>query len=147
MVPWHERVQGVWFDDLDPYGVLHNMRYLALVERTLSTMWRSCGLGGFRDRTEHAHLVRANHIEYLRPVRGPGHVRVRTWFQALGRTSMTYGFVILPMDDDAPCAVGTRTVVCIDKDSERPVPWTDGLRAAVTPQLWAPADAPQGDAR
>jgi len=142
MVRYHERVHGVWFDDLDPYGVLHNMRYLALVERTLSTLWREAGLGGFRDRDDTHHLVRANHIAYLRPVRGVTRVRVRVWFARLGRTSMDYGFAILPMTDEEPCATGTRTVVCIDPATERPTPWSDAFRAVVTPRLLPAEESP-----
>lgn len=132
MARWSESELGVWFDDLDPYGVLHNMRYLALVERALWGLWEDAGLGPFSDPP---HLVRANHIAYHRPVRGPCRVRVRVWFRAIGRTSMTYGFQILSEDGDRLCADGERTVVCIDPETERPTPWPASFRDTVQQRL------------
>lgn len=130
---FHEQAMGVYFDDLDAFYILHNARYLVLFERTLGSFWETIGLGGFEPESagEHLHLVRANTIEYLAPVRGTGRVRVRVWVEKLGRTSLTFGFRVMPMDRDADHAVGTRTIVRVDPRTQRPEPWTDGFRAKV----------------
>jgi len=132
---FYEQVKGVYFDDLDPFRILHNARYLFLFERTLGSFWQHLGLGAF-DTTEthdHNHLVRANSIEYLRPVRGPGQVRVRVWVKRIGRTSLTFGFKMMPMHEDVESAVGERTIVCVDIDTQEPTPWSDSFRQAVQP--------------
>jgi acyl-CoA thioester hydrolase len=77
--------------------------------------------------------VRANHIEYLRPVTGPGRVRCRIWVEQLGRSSLTFGFQVLPMDEDLPHAAGTRTLVRVDPNTRGSTPWTDGFRDRLRP--------------
>lgn len=129
---------GVYFDDLDPFRILHNARYLLLFERTLGSFWQHVGLGGFdADVEDHSHLVRANAIEYLRPVRGTGEVRVRLWVEKMGRTSMTIGFRLMPLDQDLDCAVGRRTIVCVDPKTQQPTPWTAAFRERMAPWVSA----------
>lgn len=134
----YEQVMGVYFDDLDPFRILHNARYLLLFERTLGSFWQHIGLGSFdAERADHWHLVRANKIEYLQPVRGTGEVRVRLWIEKLGRTSMTIGFRLMPLDQDVDCATGERTVVCVDPETQKPVPWSEAFRDRVAPWVKA----------
>jgi len=137
MKRFHEQVMGVYFDDLDPYQILHNARYLLLFERTVGSFWMELGMGGFQDPSapDRFHFVRANSMEYLAPVRGVGSVRARVWIDKLGRSSLTFGFQLMPMDSDQVCAKGSRTIVRIDPDTYRPVPWTDAFRATVAPWL------------
>lgn len=137
MPRFHEQVMGVYFDDLDPYRILHNARYVLLFERTLGSFWMELGLGAFQDpaHPDSFHFVRKNEIEYLSPVRGVGSVRVRVWIEALGRTSLTFGLQMMPMDTDLVYARGARTIVRIDPDSQRPTPWTDTFRAHIAPWL------------
>ena len=134
MEKFFEQVMGVYFDDLDPFHILHNARYVLLFERTLGSFWQSLGLGGLQDShsPDRFHFVRANHVEYLRPVKGVCQVRVRVWVEQLGRTSLTFGFRILPMNEDVDHATGTRTVVRVDPDTWKPSPWTDGFRTRLT---------------
>lgn len=132
---FHEEWMGVYFDDLDAFQILHNARYLLLFERTLGSFWETVGVRAFEptEAGDHWHLVRSNSIEYLRPVRGVQRVRVRVWIEKLGRTSLTFGFRLMPMDEDVDCAVGTRTIVRVEAGVHRPVPWTDEFRARVKP--------------
>jgi acyl-CoA thioester hydrolase len=135
MPRFHERVHGVYFDDLDAYRILHNARYVLLFERTLGSFWEVLGAGEFGDprQPDHWHLVRANTVEYLRPVRGTGQVRVRVWVEKLGRTSLTFGFRLMPMDEDVDAARGTRTVVHVDPATQRPVPWGEAFLRTLRP--------------
>lgn len=135
---FYEQVMGVYFDDLDAFFILHNARYLLLFERTLGSFWQELGFVGHAPEhdgqpSEHSHLVRANSVEYLHPVRGTGKVRVRVWIEKLGRTSMTIGFRMMPMDQDIDYATGRRVVVRIDPDTYQPRPWTDGFRELIGP--------------
>lgn len=143
---FHEAIHGVYFDDLDALQILHNARYLLLFERTIGSFWmRAMGWSGSLDEARNPdshHLVRANHIEYLRPFRGVGEVRVRIWVEKLGRTSLTFGFRMLPMDEDLDYAVGSRVIVCVDPKTRRPAPWTEEFRARVAPFLRQPGDTP-----
>ena len=79
---FHEAIHGVYFDDLDIFGILHNSRYLLLFERTIGSFWARLGWSGAHDwktNPDAHHLVRANHVEYHRAVQAVGEVRVRVW--------------------------------------------------------------------
>ena len=133
---FHEAVHGVYFDDLDAMQILHNAKYLLLFERTVGSFWARMGWGGLLDaqrNPDQYHLVRANHIEYLKPVTGVCEVRVRVWVEKLGRTSLTFGFRVFPMDEDVDYARGSRTVVRVDPKTRNPVPWTDSFRKTLEP--------------
>lgn len=134
---FHEVVHGIYFDDLDAFHILHNARYVLLFERTIGSFWESLGfvgpLGAMGNPDQH-HLVRANHVEYLRPVTGDmGKVRVRVWVEKLGRTSLTFGLRLLPLDQDVDCATGTRVVVKVNAETKKPEPWTDAFRERIAP--------------
>ena len=43
---FHEVIHNVYFDDLDAFQILHNARYLLLIERTIGSFWRRMGWGG-----------------------------------------------------------------------------------------------------
>jgi acyl-CoA thioester hydrolase len=146
---FHEVVHGVYFDDLDPFEILHNARDLLLFERTIGAFWRHLGWGGTLDmqtNPDQFHLVKANHIEYLRPVVGVGQVRVRVWVDRLGRSSLTFGLRVMAMDEDVDHAVGQRVVVRVDPVARRPVEWTDSFRETLRPYR-KDLEAPDVDAR
>jgi acyl-CoA thioester hydrolase len=133
---FHEAIHGVYFDDLDHFGVLHNARYLLLIERTIGAFWQKLGWGGLaklNQSPDQFHLVRVNHFEYLRAVQGVDEVRVRIWVERLGRTSLTFGFRMLPVDEDEAYAKGSRVLVCVDRESRRPRAWTDDFRERIHP--------------
>jgi acyl-CoA thioester hydrolase len=133
---FYEAVRGVYFDDLDPFGILHNARYILLFERTIGAFWHKLGWGGPLDvqtNPDQFHLVRANHVDYLRPVIGVGSVRVRVWVEQLGRTSLTFGLRCLALDEDNDYARGTRVVVKVHPESRRPEPWSREVRLKLAP--------------
>jgi acyl-CoA thioester hydrolase len=133
---FHENVHGVYFDDLDALQILHNSKYLLLVERTIGSFWAHLGpMGatGLPESVDRVHLVRANAIEYFRPVTGTGEVRVRVWIEKLGQTSLVFGFCVMPMDRDLDYACGTRVIVCVDSQTRVPTPWNEGLRKKLEP--------------
>lgn len=135
---FHEAVHGVYFDDLDAFQILHNARYLLLFERTIGSFWRQLGWGSTLDMQKHPdqfHLVRANQIEYLRPVEGVCDVRVRVWVEKLGRTSLVFGFCVMPMDRDVDCATGKRVIVRVDPHTRKPAEWSPQFRTAVAPYV------------
>jgi acyl-CoA thioester hydrolase len=140
---FHEEVMGVYFDDLDAFQILHNARYLLLFERTVGAFWDAVGMGEFEPSAgDHWHLVRTNSVEYLTPVRGTGRVRVRVWIEKMGRTSLVFGFRMMPLDRDIDHARGTRTIVRVDPATQRPAPWSDAFRDALAP--WVVEAAPVG---
>jgi acyl-CoA thioester hydrolase len=131
---FHETIHGVYFDDLDAFHILHNARYLLLFEHAIGSFWRHLGWAGvldFNTNPDQYHLVRANSLDYQRPVIGTGQVRVRVWVERLGRTSLTFGMRVMPLDQDVDHATGRRTVVRVDAETKRPCAWTPSFRAEI----------------
>ena len=142
---FHEETHGVYFDDLDAFRVLHNARYLLLMERTIGAFWHRLGWGTIADDAENPdqhHLVRAQQVSYERPVVGTGRVRCRIWIEKLGHSSHVFGFRVLPLDHDTPHAQGSRTLVKIDAATHRPVPWSAEFRERVAPYCLDAGAAP-----
>jgi len=135
---FHETLHGVYFDDLDAFHILHNARYLLLFEHAIGSFWRRLGWAGvldFNSNPDQYHLVRANHLEYKRPVIGTGQVRVRVWVDRLGRTSLVFGLRVMPLDEDVDHATGERVIVRVDAETKRPVPWTETFREQLAPYV------------
>lgn len=133
---FHEQNHGIYFDDLDIFGVLHNARYPLLIERTIGAFWKKMGWGGLSElerNPDQFHLVRVNHFEYIRAVEGVDEVRVRVWVDKMGRTSLTFGFSVLPIDEDTPYASGYRVLVCVDPKERKPNPWSEEFREQLKP--------------
>lgn len=135
-----EQTFGIYFDDLDPFHILHNARYLLLFERAVGAFWSESGLGTFDDesRPEQYHLVVRNEIDYLKPFRGVGQARVRVWIERIGSTSLVFACRLLPRDEDVELARGLRTIVHVDPGTLAPTPWTQAVRTMLTP--WVAAD-------
>ena len=134
-VRFYEQMQGVYFDDLDPFHILHNARYVLLFERTLGAFWMELGFGAFQDTTqpEQFHLVARNEIDYCEPVRGVCKVRVRVWVEHIGTSSLVFAFRVLPQDRDIDHARGKRVSVHVDSQTLRATPWADSVRELLAP--------------
>lgn len=139
MARFHETTLAVYFDDLDPFQILHNARYLLIFERAIGAFWQSqMGWSGPLDlegNPDQFHVVASNHMDYLRPFRGVGTVRARLTITKIGNSSLTFRCSILPMDEDNPHAIGERVVVSIDPKTQRPKPWSSHFRETLEPFL------------
>ena len=119
---------AVFFDEMDPLGVMHNSRFAVHVERAQSALFEHLGYGwtDLSQRDEDiVYVVRDMAMEFTAPVSSPGVMSVEVIALRLGRTSATWGYRCTC--GDVPVANGTRVVVKVD-GSARPVPWTDSFR-------------------
>lgn len=125
----------VHFDELDAMHMLHNARFFIHMERTASEFFRDLGRRWERnvaDNPDQFSVVKAQQIEYIVPFLGTGELRVEMWVEKLGRTSCALGFLFTSPDASVVYARGTRTVVKLNPETLRPVPWTDRFRGAVS---------------
>lgn len=137
-VRFYEMNHDVYFDDLDAFHILHNARYLLLMERTIGSFWNHIGFGSWDEKKKNPdafQLVRSNHLEYLQPVEGTQTVRVRVWIEKLGTTSLTFACCIMKAEEDVDCATGTRVLVRIDPNTKRPAPWGESFKGKVEPYM------------
>lgn len=142
--PGHLELVQVHFDDLDALGVVHNGRYVLLLERALSAFWEQRGWTfdpGAADFGESFFVVREFSITYHAPITRPGTAVVRLWAEHLGTSSVVYGFRIASADGSVLHAEGRRVQVKVDPATLRPAPITGRAREIAT-QLLLPAPDP-----
>ncbi len=100
---------GVYFDDLDLNGHLHNARLVVLVERAQTELFERLGGAWSRAGDRHEDLryvVRELHLEFTAPVTSPGRLRIGLQAREIGRTSAVYGFRCRFGTEDAEVAIG-----------------------------------------
>ena len=122
----------VHFDDLDALGMLHNSRYVVLVERALAGYWTARGYTfryGKATKPDVIQVVRELRITYSVPVLHPGPLSVHFWVEKIGTTSVTYRFKVESEDRSVVHAEGARVVVRVDPETGRPTPWTPEARS------------------
>ena len=130
----HVGYVDVHFDDLDALGMLHNSRYVVLVERALGAYWTERGYtfsAGRPTKPDVFQVVRELRVTYSFPVTQPSRLAVHFWVETMGRSSATYRFRVLSEDLTVVHAEGSRVVVRVDPATRRPTPWTDEARADV----------------
>lgn len=131
---------SVFFDELDAMGMLHNARYLVLIERATSAFFEVQGWRWQNDTTlnpDQHYVVREQTLRYLEPIVGPGPVVVELWVSSLGRTSVAFGCEVRSPNHDRVHVRAERVHVKLDPESLRPVPWTPRLRAQLAGLLRA----------
>jgi acyl-CoA thioester hydrolase len=132
-----EKVE-VHFEDLDAQGVVHNARYVLLLERALSAYWTRNGYPWDPSSPRFLRVffvVKEFAITYHAPITRPGPVSVRFWIDRMGRTSAVYGFRVVSRDESVTYAEGRRVQVLLDPATLRPAVIGPELRAACEPLL------------
>ncbi|MGX7826260.1 acyl-CoA thioesterase [Actinokineospora sp. 24-640] len=125
----------VHFGDLDAMGQLHNARYINLIEQAGEAVLAGVGLTFSHGKVTHPDMfaaIRELHIAYHYPVRSTGPVAVHLWIEALGTSSLRWGFRVQSTDGSVTHAEGHRTVVKVDPSTGRSAPWSEETRAATT---------------
>jgi acyl-CoA thioester hydrolase len=128
----------VHFEDLDAQGVVHNGRYVFLLERALAAFWERAGWPWdpsqprFKDIS---FMVKELAITYHAPITRMGPVQVRMWLDHLGNSSAVIGFRVASDDESLIYAEGRRVQVRIDLATLRPDRIGPELREAVRPLL------------
>ena len=120
----------VYFDDLDAMGVVHNGKYVTLLERALAAYWTRAGWPYDPGQPRFAEVlfaVREFASTYHLPITRVGAVQVRFWLDHLGTASLVYGFRVLSDDGAVVHAEGRRVQVRLDPVTLRP--------AAIGPEL------------
>jgi acyl-CoA thioester hydrolase len=138
----HTETVMVYFDDLDAMGVVHNGRYVTLLERALAGYWTRAGWPYDPGQPRFAEVlfaVREFAIAYHLPIIRVGTVGVRFWFDRLGTTSLVYGFQVLSDDGSVVHAEGRRVQVRLDPVTLRPAAIGPELRKACR-QLLVPLE-------
>jgi acyl-CoA thioester hydrolase len=128
----------VHFEDLDAQGVVHNARYVLLLERAMSAYWTRNGYPWDPSSPQFMSVffvVKEFTITYHAPITRPGPVSVQFWIDRLGKTSAVYDFRVVSQDETVTYAEGRRVQVRLDPTTLRPAVIGEELRAACAPLL------------
>ena len=133
-------VQRVYFDDLDALNILHNMRYLLFIERARGELLDALGFrwdGSIEENPDKFHVIAAHEVQYLKPVRQLGDLRVALTPRHLGTSSLIVEARVESMDGAELYARGTTRLVRLDPASQRPCAWSARFRASFAPLVVA----------
>jgi acyl-CoA thioester hydrolase len=125
---WRTRV---FFDDLDPMGLVHNSRYAVLIERAEASFNLSQGRRWELDLSlnpDQFYAIKEQTFRFMAPIRGCVDIEVHMWLDRMGRTSVTWGFEV--RSSSGLHAVASRTIVRLEPTTYRPSPWSDQIRVA-----------------
>jgi acyl-CoA thioester hydrolase len=126
------------FDDLDVFGMLHNGRFVPLIERGMAGCLARMGFPlGHEDMNV---VVREIKLIFAEPIRRVGDVDLVFWVSQAGRSTATFEFVV--KSDDGEHARGHRTITKFDPATSRSKPWSAEIRAAFEGEVCA-SDGPR----
>ncbi len=126
--------QRIYFDMMDPLGVMHNSRYLLLFERARFDLWHANGLSIGAAGLDWPYYVVRNEVNYHAPITRLQEVTVEVVVERLGTSSVTLAHRVL--DDLGGCVADGKTVlVRVDPTTQRPAAWSESFRALLSQYL------------
>ncbi len=118
------------WDDNDVYGHVNNVQYYAFFD-TVINAWL-IGEGGLDIHGGPTiGLCVESHCAFRAPLAFPGTVDAGLRVGTLGRSSVRYELGLFAQGDDELAADGWFVHVFVDRDTRRPVPIPDEIRAAL----------------
>lgn len=122
----------IWFDELDPLGVLHHSRFVYHLERAQKAMFSHIMGVDTLDplvAPDVYSLVRNLEMNYTAPVVGECDIVVALAVVRLRAAGLTTRFSFRSPDGSVLYCHGTRTVCRMDADTKAPAEWTPEFRA------------------
>ena len=119
----------VRFVECDQQGVVFNAHYLTWADEAVNAWWAARGLP-WQALVERGleYFVKASALDWVSSARYGETVAVDVEPAALGRTSLTLGFVVR-VADRVCCTIRTTYVATA---GVRPTPWPDEVRALIS---------------
>lgn len=114
-----QRACHVRWGDVDVYGHVNNVEYLAYFDTAVNGWYVDEGL---LRPGEPVFLVAETGAQFFAEIRFGQRVACGIAVARLGRTSVTYDLALFRDDEDAACARGRYTHVLVDPETRRPVP-------------------------
>lgn len=129
-------IQRVYFDDLDALNILHNVRYVLMMERARGELFNELGFRWEDDldvNPDKYHVVAAHEVRYVAPVRSEGELTVEVCPVHLGTSSAILTASVRSRHGDELYAEGRTRLVRLDPTTKRPCPWSDRFRREFGP--------------
>ena len=126
-----ETLDRVRWADSDPMGIIYYGAYVRLIGVAEDEMFRACGLPFSELRIGRGVWIprKAFTLEFHSPAELDEAVAVQGWFAKIGTSSITMRFEVYRASDRAHRASGALTVVCVERETVRPKPLPDEVKA------------------
>lgn len=117
--------------DSDPMGIVFYGAYVRLIGVAESEMFRACELPVRALRLERGFWIprKALHLEFHSMAQLEEEVIVQSWFARIGTSAITMRFEFYRALDRAHRASGSLTVVSVERETMRPRPLPDDVKA------------------
>ena len=117
------------WSDVDAYGHVNNVVHYAVFDTAVNA-WLMEATGEDVRRWPQLGLVVETSCRYLAELGFPAPITAGLRVERLGNSSIAYALALFGADE-APAAVGRFVHVYVDRETRRPVPVPDAVRAAV----------------
>lgn len=129
----HTAVMPMRWGDMDALGHVNNAVYFRYMEQARIEWLHASGYG--MDSHSQGPVVVNAHCSFIRQLKYPGDIEVRTFAGAPGRSSFETMQEIRRVDQpDILCAEGGAKVVWVDFSLEKSVPMPEDLRLLLSKQ-------------
>jgi acyl-CoA thioester hydrolase len=125
----HQTDLQMRFADTDALGHVNNVAYAAYAETGRVDFLHRLG------KSVTSLILASITIDYRRQVQYGDRIRIDTWVEKLGRTSITLGQTLLANDE--PSAEMRSVVVHFDYSTNKPIELTESIREHLSPFLRA----------
>ena len=129
-----------YYDQLDGQMILHHPRYFVFIERAQQA-WMESVLGAprfdWRNFPDMYLVVRRLEAEYLVPIEGVRDITVVLWPVQIRAAKLEIHFEIRSPDLEILYCRGIRLNCKVDRDSHRPVLWTEAFLEAAEAEIAA----------
>jgi acyl-CoA thioester hydrolase len=125
--PYRVNIQTRWSDN-DMFGHINNVMYQRFFEYVVVDFLRGpCGMDLMASPV--ITFAAESHVKFLRPLSYPGGIVAGIRIDQMGRTSARYGLALFEEGCDEAAAEGHWIHVFVDRQTQRPVPIPDDIRA------------------
>lgn len=121
------------WNDNDQYGHVNNTVYYEAMDTTVNVWMIAAGLDPLAG--DRIALCVSSSCDFRAPASFPEPLAVGLRAGRVGTTSVTWELGILRADDPEPIATGQFVHVFVDRDSRRPAPIPEPIRAAIEREL------------
>lgn len=116
-----------WIDN-DHYGHVNNVAYYSFFDTAVNGFLIDATGTDIRDLPA-LGIVAESSCRFLSAISFPDTVHAGLAIERLGTSSIVYAIALFRGDEETPCAVGRFVHVYVDRESRRPVPIPEPIRA------------------
>ena len=118
-----------WMDN-DHYGHVNNVAYYSFFDTAVNGFLIEATGADIRELSA-IGIVAESGCQFLAAISFPDTIDAGIGLEKLGTSSIVYRIALFREDTPEPCAIGRFVHVYVDRETRRPVPIPDAIRAVV----------------